>query len=128
MWLGKNKLPPVAVACGKASHTGKPTGTAEVTHGQLTKDVSLRSGNRRPLRTKKRWKRESVMKLETSFRKNAGQKGRVRATANDLKLSEPRGWRDRCAAGGEGGRPEAAGVTAARVRCSAWLGVAVIFI
>ena len=45
------------------------------------------------------------------------------ATANDLKLSEPRGWRDRCVAGGEGGRPEAAGVTAARVRCSAWLGV-----
>ena len=43
---------------------------------------------------------------------------------NDLKLSEPRGWRDRCVAG-ERRRQEAAGVTAARVRCSAWLGVAV---
>ena len=96
MWLGKNKLPPVAVACGKASHTGKPTGTAEVTHGQLTKDVSLRSGNRRPLRTKKRWKRESVMKLETSFRKNSGQKERVRATANDPKLSDGGAWRGSC--------------------------------
>ena len=45
------------------------------------------------------------------------------ATPNDLKLSEPRGWRDRCVVG-ERRRPEAAGVTAARVRCSAWLGVA----
>ena len=54
--------------------------------------------------------------------------GRCGATANDLKLSEPRGWRDRCAAGGEGGGPEAAGVTAARVRCSAWLGVAAVVI
>ena len=47
-------------------------------------------------------------------------------TPNDPKLSEPRGWRDRCAVGARR-RPEAAGVTAARVRCSAWLGVAVIF-
>ena len=46
-------------------------------------------------------------------------------TPNALKLSEPRGWRDRCAVGGEGGGPEAAGVTAARVRCSAWFGVGV---
>ena len=48
--------------------------------------------------------------------------GDVRATANDPKLSEPRGWRDRCVVGARR-RPEAAGVTAARVRCSAWLGV-----
>ena len=47
-------------------------------------------------------------------------------TPNDPKLSEPRGWRDRCVAGGERGGPEAAGVTAARVRCSE-LGVAVIW-
>ena len=43
----------------------------------------------------------------------------------DPKLSDGRGWRDRCAAG-ERWRQEAAGVTAAPVRCSAWLGVAVI--
>ena len=48
-------------------------------------------------------------------------------TPNDLKLSEPRGWRDRCVAG-ERRRQEAAGVTAARVRCSAWLGVAAVVI
>ena len=47
----------------------------------------------------------------------------TRATPNDPKLSEPRGWRDRCVVGARR-RPEAAGVTAARVRCSAWLGVA----
>ena len=46
-------------------------------------------------------------------------------TANDPKLSEPRGWRGPCVAGGEGGGPEAGAVTAARVRCSAWLGVGV---
>ena len=40
---------------------------------------------------------------------------------NDLKLSDRRGWRDRCAAGGKAAA-EAAGVTAAPVRCSAWLG------
>ena len=42
-------------------------------------------------------------------------------TPNDPKLSDRRGWRDRCAAG-ERRRQEAAGVTAAPVRCSAWLG------
>ena len=41
---------------------------------------------------------------------------------NDPKLSDSPGWRDRCAAG-ERRRQEAAGVTAGRVRCSAWLGV-----
>ena len=46
-------------------------------------------------------------------------------TPNDPKLSDGRGWRDRCVVG-ERRRPEAAGVTAAPVRCSAWLGVAVI--
>ena len=40
---------------------------------------------------------------------------------NDPKLSDRRGWRDRCVAG-ERRRQEAAGVTAAPVRCSAWLG------
>ena len=44
------------------------------------------------------------------------------ATPNDPKLSDSPGWRDRCAAG-ERRRQEAAGVTAGRVRCSAWLGV-----
>ena len=44
---------------------------------------------------------------------------------NDPKLSDSPGWRDRCAVG-ERRRQEAAGVTAGRVRCSAWLGVAVI--
>ena len=41
---------------------------------------------------------------------------------NDPKLSDSPGWRDRCAVG-ERWRQEAAGVTAGRVRCSAWLGV-----
>ena len=44
-----------------------------------------------------------------------------RATPNDPKLSDRRGWRDRCVAGGKAA-VEAAGVTAAPVRCSAWLG------
>ena len=43
-------------------------------------------------------------------------------TPNDPKLSDGRGWRDRCVVG-ERRRQEAAGVTAAPVRCSAWLGV-----
>ena len=47
------------------------------------------------------------------------------ATPNDPKLSDRRGWRDRCVVGGKA-VAEAAGVTAAPVRCSAWLGVAVI--
>ena len=47
------------------------------------------------------------------------------ATPNDPKLSDGRGWRDRCVVGGKAAA-EAAGVTAAPVRCSAWLGVAVI--
>ena len=42
-------------------------------------------------------------------------------TPNDPKLSDGRGWRDRCVVG-ERRRQEAAGVTAAPVRCSAWLG------
>ena len=42
-------------------------------------------------------------------------------TPNDLKLSDRRGWRDRCTVGGKA-VAEAAGVTAAPVRCSAWLG------
>ena len=46
-------------------------------------------------------------------------------TPNDPKLSDGRGWRDRCMAGGKEAA-EAAGVTAGAVRCSAWLGVAVI--
>ena len=41
---------------------------------------------------------------------------------NDPKLSDRRGWRDRCVVGGKAAA-EAAGVTAAPVRCSAWLGV-----
>ena len=48
------------------------------------------------------------------------------ATPNDPKLSDGRGWRDRCTVGGKAAA-EAAGVTAAPVRCSAWLGVAVIW-
>ena len=44
---------------------------------------------------------------------------------NDPKLSDGRGWRGPCMAGGEGGGPEAGAVTATPVRCSAWLGVAV---
>jgi hypothetical protein len=43
------------------------------------------------------------------------------AAANDPKLSDRRGWRDRCVVGGKAAA-EAAGVTAAPVRCSAWLG------
>ena len=44
------------------------------------------------------------------------------ATPNDLKLSDRRLGRDACAVGGKAAA-EAAGVTAAPVRCSAWLGV-----
>ena len=40
---------------------------------------------------------------------------------NDLKLSDRRGWRGPCAVG-ERRRQEAGAVTAAPVRCSAWLG------
>ena len=57
------------------------------------------------------------MKLETSGRKDSLNTTRV-ATPNDPKLSDGGGWRDGCA--GEGGG--AASVTAAAVRCSAWLG------
>ena len=42
-------------------------------------------------------------------------------TPNDLKLSDRRGWRGPCAVG-ERRRQEAGAVTAAPVRCSAWLG------
>ena len=42
------------------------------------------------------------------------------ATPNDPKLSDGRGWRGP-GGGGERRRLEAAGVTAAPVRCSAWL-------
>ena len=62
------------------------------------------------------------MKLDKSGRKVSLNTTRV-ATPNDLKLSDRRGWRDRCVAGGKAAA-EAAGVTAAPVRCSAWLGVA----
>ena len=47
------------------------------------------------------------------------------ATPNDPKLSDGRGWRGPCMAGGKAAA-EARAVTAAPVRCSAWLGVAVI--
>ena len=36
-------------------------------------------------------------------------------------------WRGPCMAGGEGGGQEAGAVTVARVRCNAWLAVAVIW-
>ena len=49
----------------------------------------------------------------------------TRATPNDPKLSDGRGWRGPCMAGGKAAA-EAASVTAGAVRCSAWLGVAVI--
>ena len=44
---------------------------------------------------------------------------------NDPKLSDSRSWRAGCMVG-ETWRREAASVTAERVRCSAWLGVAVL--
>ena len=46
-------------------------------------------------------------------------------TPNDPKLSDGGGWRGPCMAGGKAAA-EARGVTAVAVRCSAWLGVAVI--
>ena len=46
-------------------------------------------------------------------------------TANDPKLSDGGGWRGPCMAGGKAAA-EARAVTAVAVRCSAWLGVAVI--
>jgi hypothetical protein len=49
----------------------------------------------------------------------------VAAAANDPKLSDGGGWRAGCTAGGKAAA-EAASVTAGAVRCSAWLGVAVI--
>ena len=42
-------------------------------------------------------------------------------TPNDPKLSDRRGWRDRCVVGGKAAA-EAAVAPAAPVRCSAWLG------
>ena len=51
------------------------------------------------------------------------RKDDARATANDPKLSDSRSWRAGCMVG-ERWRQEAASVTAERVRCSAWLGVA----
>ena len=42
---------------------------------------------------------------------------------NDRKLSDGRGWRGPCMAGGKAAA-EARAVTATPVRCSAWLGVA----
>ena len=50
----------------------------------------------------------------------------ARASANDPKLSDGRGWRGPCLAGGKAAA-EARAVTAAPVRCSAWLGVDVRF-
>jgi hypothetical protein len=47
-------------------------------------------------------------------------------TANDPKLSDGGGWRAGCTVGGKAAA-EAASVTAGAVRCSAWLGVAVIW-
>ena len=47
--------------------------------------------------------------------------GKREESPNDPKLSDSPGWRDRCVVG-ERRRQEAAGVTAGRVRCSAWLG------
>ena len=47
------------------------------------------------------------------------------ATPNDPKLSDGGGWRGPCMAGGKAAA-EARAVTAVAVRCSAWLGVAVI--
>ncbi len=44
-----------------------------------------------------------------------------RATPNDPKLSDGRGWRGPCMAGGKAAA-EAGAVTATPVRCSAWLG------
>ena len=49
------------------------------------------------------------------------------ATPNDPKLSDGGGWRAGCTVGARR-RPEAASVTAGAVRCSAWLGVAVIWV
>ena len=49
----------------------------------------------------------------------------TRATPNDPKLSDGRLGRDACAAGGKAAA-EAGGVTEPPVRCSAWLGVAVV--
>ena len=54
------------------------------------------------------------MKLEKAERKVPLNTTRV-ATPNDPKLSDGRGWRDRCTAGGKAAA-EAAGVTAAPVR------------
>ena len=48
-------------------------------------------------------------------------------TPNDPKLSDGGGWRAGCMVGGKAA-VEAASVTAGAVRCSAWLGVAVIWI
>ena len=46
---------------------------------------------------------------------------------NDPKLSDGGGWRAGCMVGGKAAA-EAASVTAGAVRCSAWLGVAVVLI
>ena len=52
--------------------------------------------------------------------------GACAQSPNDPKLSDGGGWRAGCMVGGKAAA-EAASVTAGAVRCSAWLGVAVIW-
>ena len=69
-----------------------------------------------------RSERDSRQSRASQENRNARFHGRCGKSPNDLKLSDRRGWRDRCVADGKAAA-EAAGVTAAPVRCSAWLAV-----
>jgi hypothetical protein len=70
--------------------------------------------------TKHLWHRRIVSGMSMKARSLIGAR-----TPNDPKLSDGRLGRDACAVGGKAAA-EAGGVTETPVRCSAWLGVAVI--
>ena len=66
------------------------------------------------------WERDSQRGRDVTTLESDGERNVIHGsgarTPNDLKLSDTPGWRGPCAAGGEGGGPEAGAVTAGRVR------------
>ena len=69
----------------------------------------------------KAWSLGGGIELGMSFEALIAR-GRCAKASNDPKLSDGRGWRGPCKAGGKAAA-EARAVTATPVRCSAWLGV-----
>ena len=89
---------------------------------KLPKAKPIELGTSSELELFKPWSLVGGFGLEVSSEALIAQ-DRCAKAPNDPKLSDGRGWRDRCVAG-ERRRPEAAGVTARPVRYSAWIGVA----